>query len=101
MLRVGAEAYQAALRQPHTRMMDFTGSPLKGYIYVDPPGLKTAPALSAWLNRGLDVRAGPEPDAARRQTGRSQLQTRESPGKRAARRISLSVDQRRKNVSAK
>jgi TfoX/Sxy family transcriptional regulator of competence genes len=53
MLRVGAEAYEASLRRPHTRMMDFTGRPLKGYIYVDPPGLKTTPALSAWLKRGV------------------------------------------------
>jgi TfoX/Sxy family transcriptional regulator of competence genes len=53
MLRVGAEAYNKALRRPHTRMMDFTGRPLKGYIYVDPPGLKTAAALASWLNRGL------------------------------------------------
>jgi TfoX/Sxy family transcriptional regulator of competence genes len=53
MLRVGAEGYEAALRRPHTRMMDFTGRPLKGFIYVDPPGLKTRPALAAWLNRGL------------------------------------------------
>jgi TfoX/Sxy family transcriptional regulator of competence genes len=53
MLRVGAEGYEAALRRPHTRMMDFTGRPLKGFIYVDPPGLKTRPALAAWLNRAL------------------------------------------------
>jgi hypothetical protein len=34
-------------------MMDFTGRPLKGFIYVDPPGIKTAAALAGWLDRGL------------------------------------------------
>ena len=53
MLRVGTEAYQDALRKPHTRMMDFTGKPLKGFIYVDPPGLKTPAALAGWLDQGL------------------------------------------------
>jgi TfoX/Sxy family transcriptional regulator of competence genes len=53
MLRVGTEAYEDALRKPHTRMMDFTGRPLKGFIYVDPPGLKTPAALGGWLSRGL------------------------------------------------
>jgi TfoX/Sxy family transcriptional regulator of competence genes len=53
MLRVGTEAYEEALRKPHTRMMDFTGRPMKGYIYVDPPALKTAAGLASWLDRGL------------------------------------------------
>jgi TfoX/Sxy family transcriptional regulator of competence genes len=70
MLRVGAEAYNEALRRPHTRMMDFTGRPLKGFIYVDPPGLKTAAALASWLNRGLtfiqDLNATPRRRQARK-----------------------------------
>ena len=53
MLRVGTEAYEASLRKPHTRKMDFTGKPLKGFIYVDPPALRTAAGLASWLDRGL------------------------------------------------
>jgi len=52
MVRVGPEAYEAALGRPHAREMDFTGKPLKGMIYVDPPGLKTAASLKAWVERG-------------------------------------------------
>lgn len=52
MVRVGPEAYAAALARPHAREMDFTGKPLKGLIYVDPPGIRTAAALRGWIERG-------------------------------------------------
>lgn len=53
MLRVGKEAYENALQQPHCRVMDFTGRPLAGYVTVAPAGLGTARALKRWLERGL------------------------------------------------
>jgi TfoX/Sxy family transcriptional regulator of competence genes len=34
MVRVGAEAHEAALARPHARPMDFTGRPMKGYVFV-------------------------------------------------------------------
>ena len=34
MARVGPVAYEKALRRPHARVMDFTGKPMKGYVYV-------------------------------------------------------------------
>ncbi len=51
MVRVGPEDYAAALKRPHARAMDFTGKPLKGMVYVDPPGIKTAASLKAWIER--------------------------------------------------
>ena len=53
MLRVGPEAQEDALRRPHTRVMDFTGRPLRGYVYVDPPGIAAEPQLREWLELGL------------------------------------------------
>lgn len=53
MLRVGPERYAAALARPHAREMDFTGRPLKGMIYVDPPGIAASAALGQWLNMAL------------------------------------------------
>lgn len=50
MARVGAERYQDALALPHVREMDFTGKPLKGYVYVEPPGLEDDDALGAWVS---------------------------------------------------
>ena len=34
MARVGPVAYAASLKQAHVREMDFTGKPMKGYVYV-------------------------------------------------------------------
>ena len=51
MVRVGPEAHDDALSQPHARPMDFAGRPMKGYVYVAPPGVKTETALRDWLYR--------------------------------------------------
>jgi hypothetical protein len=50
MARVGPDRYADALQQPHTREMDFTGKPMKGFIYVDPAGFETDERLSNWVN---------------------------------------------------
>jgi TfoX/Sxy family transcriptional regulator of competence genes len=39
MARVGAARYQDALALPHVREMNFTGKPMNGYVYIEPPGL--------------------------------------------------------------
>ena len=49
--RLGAEQAQSALKRPHIRPMDFTGRPMKGYVYVAPEGLKTDRALETFLRR--------------------------------------------------
>jgi hypothetical protein len=49
MARVGADAYERALKRPHTRVMDFTGRPMKGYVFLDPPGFKSDADLAAWV----------------------------------------------------
>ena len=51
MARVGPEAHDACLAMPHARPMDFSGRPMKGYVYVAPAGLKTDAALGAWIGR--------------------------------------------------
>jgi TfoX/Sxy family transcriptional regulator of competence genes len=53
MLRLGPELGDAALDEPHTRPMDFTGRPMTGMVYVDPPGCATDAALGAWIDRAL------------------------------------------------
>jgi len=53
MVRVGPEAYDAALKKPGARAMDFTGRPMKGMVYVGPRGIRPAPGLEAWVEQGL------------------------------------------------
>ena len=50
MARVGPERHRDALAVPHVREMDFTGRPMKGYVYVDPPGLAEDRDLDAWVS---------------------------------------------------
>ena len=54
MLRVGLDAYEDCLKRRHCRPMDFTGRPLKGYVYVDPEGVKTKRQLEPWIQHALD-----------------------------------------------
>lgn len=49
MVRIGPERYAEALALPHVREMDFTGRPMKGYVFVDPPGIKKDRDLKHWL----------------------------------------------------
>jgi len=51
MARVGLDAYQTALASPYTREMDFTGRPLRGMVYVDPPGFAEDHELLEWVAR--------------------------------------------------
>ena len=54
MVRVGPDAQDDALGQPHARPMDFTGRPMKGFVFVEPAGLKKDRDLKAWVQRGVD-----------------------------------------------
>ena len=53
MVRVGAENYADALYRAHVRQMDFTGRPLKGYVYVAEAGHRRRDQLKRWV--GLAV----------------------------------------------
>ena len=53
MARVGPDQYAKALTRKHVREMDFTGKSLKGFVYVDPEGLKTKRALTSWVDLSL------------------------------------------------
>jgi len=51
VVRVGPQKFEAALSRPHVRPMDFTGRPLKGFIYVGPAGYSTEKLLANWLSQ--------------------------------------------------
>jgi TfoX/Sxy family transcriptional regulator of competence genes len=53
MLRVGPEKHQETLSRPHVRPMDFTGRPMKGYVFVSPEGCATARDVRAWVSLGI------------------------------------------------
>lgn len=54
MARVGTDVYERCLSMPHVNEMDFTGRPMKGFIFVAPDGLKTDVELEKWVGLCLD-----------------------------------------------
>lgn len=54
MVRVGPDRYEEALAKPSVRPMDFTGKPMKGYVFVRPDGCQEPEAIAAWLNWAVE-----------------------------------------------
>ena len=52
IVRVGPDAYDAALTRPHARVFDFTGRPMKGWVMVDPAGLEDDAGFERWVRGG-------------------------------------------------
>jgi hypothetical protein len=53
VVRVGLDNFEHALAQPHVRLMDITGRPMRGWVFVDMPGLETDEQLRAWMQTGV------------------------------------------------
>jgi hypothetical protein len=51
IVRLDPAATERALAEPHTRVFDLTGRPMKGWLLVDPKGLATATQLGGWVDR--------------------------------------------------
>lgn len=54
MARIGEEAYKTAIKSKHCLPMDFTGRPMRGYIFVTPDGFDSEDDLSHYLELCLD-----------------------------------------------
>lgn len=53
MARIGEEAYQKSLKLTGCRPMDFTGRPMKGFVFVLPEGYDSEEDLTYWLDACL------------------------------------------------
>jgi len=51
--RIGLDATNSALERPGSRLFDFGGRPMKGWITVDPAALEDDDALAAWIDDAL------------------------------------------------
>ncbi len=52
--RVGKERYEEALSLPGCRPMDFTGRPMKAFVYVEGEGIDKDDDLQSWVDRCLE-----------------------------------------------
>jgi len=54
MARIGEEAYKTAILREGCHPMDFTGRPMKGYVFVTPDGFDLDVDLEYWIQLCLD-----------------------------------------------
>ncbi len=54
IVRVGVENMDALLDPPRVRVMDITGRPMKGWLFVEPAAHKKDADLLVWVNRSYD-----------------------------------------------
>ena len=53
MVRVGADAAEEALAQPHVRPMDMNGRTMANWVLVVPPGVEDDTGLARWVAAGV------------------------------------------------
>jgi len=53
IVRLGIEPAKEALTRPNVRVFDVTGRPMKGWIVVDPAGLRHDRDVKRWLEKAL------------------------------------------------
>ena len=54
MARIGEEKYPEALQKDGCKEMNFTGRPLKGYVFVEPQAVDMEDELEYWVKLCLD-----------------------------------------------
>jgi len=53
MVRIGPDAYEAALKREGCREMDFTGRPMRGYVFVSLDVLMRQQDVAYWVGLAL------------------------------------------------
>jgi hypothetical protein len=54
MVRLNPQKYEEVLQKPGCKPMDFTGRPMKGFVFVDAKVLTTTKELSYWIDLALE-----------------------------------------------
>jgi len=54
MARIDPELHESALKRKGCREMDFTGKPMRGFVFVGPAGTATKRDLQSWLKIAIE-----------------------------------------------
>jgi len=54
MVRVGKLPYKNLLQKDGSRPMDFTGSVMRGFLFIDPEGFDKEKDLDFWVQKALE-----------------------------------------------
>jgi hypothetical protein len=52
-VRLGPEQAEEAQPEPHVRVFDITGRPMKGWVLVEPEGVEDDGHLKGWIQRAV------------------------------------------------
>jgi TfoX/Sxy family transcriptional regulator of competence genes len=74
MARIAPEVYDYALRRKGCAPMDFTGRPMRGFVFVNPEGLVADGELEQWLKLALDF--NPSAKASKKASAKRKLAKR-------------------------
>jgi TfoX/Sxy family transcriptional regulator of competence genes len=61
MARIDPERHDDALRRKGCRKMDFTGRPMKGFVFVGPEGTGSKRNLESWIALALEFNKKAKP----------------------------------------
>lgn len=54
ILRLSESESENAMQQPHVRIFDMTGRPMKGWVLISADGYKSDTALRNWIEQGME-----------------------------------------------
>lgn len=54
MVRVGKLPYDSLLKERGSKEMDFTGKPMRGFLFIMPEGFDSDEDLSFWVSKALE-----------------------------------------------
>lgn len=65
VVRINPDLHEQMLHQPHVSPMDFTGRPMRGFLYVAPEGLVETRSLKEWIVNDLSTEERPDNRSSR------------------------------------
>ncbi len=69
MARIDPNGYEAALRRTGCVPMDFTGRPMRGFVFVNPEGTESRKDLQYWIALALEFNPRAVASSRRRSAG--------------------------------
>ena len=61
IVRLAPDDAERALAEPYTRPFDYTGRPMRGWIFVAAEGIDSDEELAGWVDAGVDYAASLPP----------------------------------------
>lgn len=79
MVRLDPEKYEWALNQVGCLPMEFTGRPMRGFVWVDPEGYDTQQQLESWLDLALEFNPRAKSSKKKSRSGEQETTSKKRP----------------------